>query len=260
MRHRERMRHLATDARRKFSRFKKDDPNAVRDLKMEEGLMATLVKEWMAFVNLAKGVNELNAETKLLHSASQAGKGIVCSAKDIKEFCGLVEKYSVAFDESVLNNLGIETGTGFFLSALINQSPDEHFVIPKAISFANYLCYRNTKNVIIEGQFNSALGAEMKQGTIYVMWGPGESLGLDMEGGVIIAAGDYPGSLGGEMRGGMIVVRGNVTLNPYDNFLQNMQGGEVHIYGEIIENGGTLDSELIEGGKVYVRGKLIVDK
>jgi hypothetical protein len=114
-------------------------------------------------------------------------KGINCTSKDIEEF----SLELVAFED----HKEFKIGAGLFLSALINTSEDEEFIIhtrhlKKKI---NFLGYDTTKNIVIERDAGDWLGEWMKKGSsITVNGDAGRWVGHGMyEGSKIYFNGNY---------------------------------------------------------------------
>ncbi len=198
-------------------------------------------------------------------------------------------KYSAADIESLslelINWQGEESFSekaGLFLSALINTSQEDGFVIHTAnLNRINLIGYCNEKEVIVKGNCNRGVGSEMKGGSIQVD-GNAEEIGSGMECGKITVNGNADGNIGWFMKGGEITVEGNagevgrcmfngsITVtgdveqlgchmlegtilvggNTGDNLCLNMSGGLITIRG----NAGIGIGQGQNGGSITVNG------
>lgn len=248
-----------TDARRKFSGYKRDACSPLRDLKHKNGTLGKLVETWLHLVEDSDPHCNLEAMDE---ATSSAAKNLICSPEDIREFSAVLKHFE-HFPPISGDDHDPECISGYFLSALINQSPAQNFtVIADTDSFDILrLGYRNTKNIIIEGDSTYELGFSMKSGMIMVRHFTRELVGCEVEGGIIITQ-NVSGPIAEGMQGGLLIINGDVDLSPYPSNLhgmrhgigEGMEGGEIHIYGDII---GEADFSKVRGGKIYQRGKLL---
>jgi hypothetical protein len=148
------------------------------------------------------------------------------SAKDIEAFCIVLPVFE--------HEGAFSSNAGVFLSALINNCRDSEFMIHtgQLVKPINYIGYRNTKNIIIDGN-------------------AGRELGFEMEGGTITVNGNAAHHVGFGMRGGIITVNGNA-----DSWIgEEMKGGEIRIVGDCSEL-----SSCILGGRILHKGEQIFPK
>ncbi|NYZ74491.1 hypothetical protein H0O00_05080 [Candidatus Micrarchaeota archaeon] len=228
----------------RFSRYKPETERAVRKVEVVEDKTLKKMKDaWKScgYVYSDKYYPEMLETVKKLEY----------SAKD-------VEKFSIALAEfrgerASAHEFGIVLGfvhkAGFFLSALMNNCKDSEFVVhtnhlAKPII---YLGYRNTKNIIVNGNVGDYLGEYMEGGTITVEGTAGDRVGCSMEGGTIIVKGNAGDEVGYAMEGGTITVKGNAG----DDVGERMNGGEIHL------NGGYNGRAGFKHGKIFHKGKLI---
>jgi hypothetical protein len=257
---------------KRFGRYKDEDEKAVRapDI-VEDQTLKQLRAAWHKMKWCNNAVRNYSACLKAI-------KGLEYISKD-------VEKFSVACIQFQNEDL-FWMNVGLFLSALINNCPDRDFVIQTRhlSTRINFLGYKNTKNIIVEGDAYSVgnameggkitvkgsaglfIGHQMKDGRITVE-GNVASLGQGMTGGTIEVNGNAEGAVGESMEGGRILVGGNVefklgagmkggTIEVNGNggrwVGHWMAGGEIHINGDY----DWISSD-IKGGRIYHKGKLI---
>lgn len=249
----------ALAVRKRFERYKGEDEKTVRkpDVKEDEvlGQLKTVFKGCVITESLPNIGGEYD---KILQLIGDIGY----SSKDVEKFSiGLVE-----FEEDDCFRT-----VGLFLSALINNCKDNDFVIhtQNLRWLINSLGFRNTKNIVVNGNVGRFtgddmqggsivvnghteiwLGVRMKGGSITVKGSTAQQVGENMEGGSIIVEGDTGHWVGSWMESGSITVKGNAG----EDVGEHMKGGEIYLLGnyESIAN--------IEGGKIYHKGELIVDK
>jgi hypothetical protein len=165
------------------------------------------------------------------------------NSEEIEKFTLLLGKYqdSVNFDEI----------PGLFLSALINQSDDENFVLHTGYltSYLHYIGWLNKKNITIKGNAGTCLGRSMKNGKIIVEGDSRNNTGVLMSGGLIEIRGEANDYVGSQMSGGKIIVRGNAG----SNVGWAKTGGVIHLYG-----GYETISSYIYRGDIYHKGKQII--
>jgi len=150
-------------------------------------------------------------------------KGIDLTSTDITMF-------SIALAKLAEENFS--QASGIFLSALINNCTEDRFAIVAKHFEEPVSCigYRNTKDIMIDGD-------------------AGDFVGLDMEGGAIVVNGRAGREIGRGMRNGKIIVNGNAG----DTVGRYMEGGEIRLEGDYY-----LLSDNVRGGSIYHKGKLIV--
>ncbi len=122
--------------------------------------------------------------------------------KDVMAFSGGLRQYRSKPDAG--------WKAGLFISALINSSDHQHFVLAAtgAGQPMDYIGFRNEKNLVIIGHAGSRLGWEMKNGSIYVDGNAGNEAGGKMADGKIWVQGDAGERAGIGMRGGMLHIKG----------------------------------------------------
>lgn len=142
---------------------------------------------------------------------------------------------------------------GLFLSALINNGKDTDYIIHTVhLTLPLYrIGYKNTKNIIVNGDAGIIIGSSMEGGSITVNGNAGNRVGNSMKGGTITVKGDAGAEVGCSMNGGIVTVEGNAG-EAVGNY---MKSGEIRIGGEIESI-----SKLMRHGKIYHKGKLLVDK
>ncbi len=235
---------LAAD--RIFDRYKKEERHDARktDVKEDEALIQ-LKEAWGKFqwiedrnFSIMPYPHNYKAMCKLI-------KNLKYSAED-------VEKFSLALCEFEHEEY-FGTKAGLFLSALVNKGKDKNYVLHlNHLTKKVYgLGYQNTKHVIVNGDVDSNLGAEMKGGCITLNGNAEIFVGSGIKRGKIIVNGNVTHNLAEYMEGGKIIINGNAGFE-IGNF---MNGGELHLNGEYeeVKYGSVL------GGKIFHKGKLICD-
>ena len=199
-------------------------------------------------------------------------RGLNYSAQDVTNL-------SIALAE-FQDMVGFPKRAGLFLSALVNNMPDEHFVIHTkhlAVPISD-LGYRNIGNVTVKGSLADLIGHMMVGGTMViegnVRWalafrmkgghmeigGECGQVGNELSGGTILVKGDA-GSVGDNMEGGLIIIKGNAVYTAG----RAMKGGAILILGNAkivgMQESFTGNNEryyygCIEGGEIHVEGDL----
>jgi len=265
----------------RFDRYKPEEEKVVRKVEVkEDAVLRQLKAAWKKFDYAHDPETGL---TDNYRKADTEVKRIRYSAKDVENFSLAMVEFQ---DEE-----GFSRKAGYFLSALVNNCKDTDYVIHTQHLSQKIDCvgYRNTKNIIVNGNVNTIFGYEMSGGSITVNGNAGVDAGQRLLGGAIAINGNVDGSLGlgmehgsitvngdakdygGQlMNGGTIIVNGNVG----DNIGFNMAGGTIivngnagNVVGDLMRRGeihiegdyGGL-SKRIKGGKIYHKGKLIVDR
>jgi len=136
--------------------------------------------------------------------ACQVARNLANSSRDI-------EFYSIALTQFQMEGL-FSTRAGFFLSALMNSSPDKEFVIHTAQLCSGtgpkpyaYIGTKNRdENIIVNGDCGKCIGWGMEGGRIHVEGNVGDFAASCMQGGVIVVDGSAShvgdGMTGGEFR------------------------------------------------------------
>jgi len=169
------------------------------------------------------------------------------------------------------NKKYFESFTGCYLSALINGSKDKDFnIITNYLTKTiDYIGYKNTKNIDVNGSVGRwvgfrmeggkitingntgwYVGDRMKDGKITVNGNAGVWVGFFMENGKITINGNAGDRVGYEMKDGKITIKGNAG----DWIGWYMEGGKIHLNGDYESL-----SNYINGGNIYHKGKLIVE-
>ena len=182
-----------------FKRYRREKPQAVREIKVEEDqTLKQITEAWKKF---KPGLNEGKARTK----AKELLSNIRFTAKDI-------EKFSLAL-EAFQDEKNFEWKAGYFLSVLISCCNDNDLTIHTYHLSVRINCpaYRNTKNVTINGDVGIRIGDNMTQGRIIVKGNCGAYLGSNMKGGTVIVEGDVGSWAAVGMKGGVLHFNGDRT-------------------------------------------------
>ena len=251
----------------RFGRFKPEEEQrrGVQKTDQDPALMQ-LLELWHRFNACPK--HPFSNETNYIYSAIPLVKNWRFSAEQIRKFTIALAAF---VNESVYDeffelplfvryechhpeNFSLNAGT--FISALMNYSPDIEFTIPTGnLPNIDFLGYRNSKSIIIEGDIGKHIGRYMTSGKI-IIHGSAESYAASyMSGGRIIVMGDVTDGAGLAMKGGFLVIEGNAGAS----LGQGLRGGEIRVNGDIESIEGDSYSQ-IEGGRIFHKGILIVDK
>jgi hypothetical protein len=189
--------------------------------------------------------------------AATAVRFLTCDAKDIEKFSLMLRMFN--------QDSKFRWKAGFFLSALINYSGDENFVVhTKALhTRIDFLGFRNTKNILVNGSVGSKLGCSMKKGLMHINGDAKTWVGDGMKGGHVIIEGSVVSDVGIYMKGGAITVKGNVG----SRVGCHMSGGRIDVEGSAQDvglgmSGGTISvdthADLIgqdmKGGRINLEG------
>lgn len=209
-------------ADKRFGRYKREKYKSVRRVDVREDEVLTqlihVFRKFKFYVNTAPIHLSYSYALDLL-------KDLTYSATDVENFSIALAEFQ---DEK---NFGFKAGV--FLSELINNGQDSDFVIHTThlSSSIDFLGYKNTKNIIVDGKIGDCIGYEMHRGLITVNGNADDLVGWKTEKGIIIVNGNIGGLVG-----------------------ERMDEGEIHIEGTFVSLGN------IRGGRVYHKGELIVDK
>lgn len=228
-----------TDARKRFGRFKKDEPMLVRTATVKE--RKTLQQLKKAFEEFCRYLHEDAIDDSERHGsrdidreyhrkASQLVGGIRYTTKDVEGFSLSLAEFEGAGWQ--------REAPGRFLSVLISNGHEKDYRIhvqDTAIPVA-WLGSYNRKNIEVFGDVS-------------------DFFCYAMEGGHVTLHGNVCGGGAGQrMKNGTIVVEGNV-LGPFG---RGMEGGEVMINGKCDLIG--LAGGHMKGGRIYHKGELVIDK
>jgi formylmethanofuran dehydrogenase subunit C len=143
--------------------------------------------------------------------------------------------------------------SGLLMSALINHCKDNDFIVHTdhfKWSGMEFLGYRNTKNIFVDGSTCDYTGMRMRAGSLTINGYGGDYLGRNMMGGTITLNGHAYLNLGYGMSGGKIIVNGDAY---HTSLAERMIGGEIHINGELKDRQGYLKD--LFAGKIYHKGE-----
>jgi len=210
------------NARRKFGGYKGEEPKIVRQAKVEENQALRQMAEAFQKFNHDRYKNDAGYEKAL-----QLVKGMDYTSADVTKFSILLADFQ--------NEENFKEKAGLFLSALINHGTEQDYLVHvRLLDEIQYLGYKNTKNIVIEGNCGQ-IGNEMISGRITVIGNSGGRLGLRMKGGKIIVKGNSGSGIGEGMEGGTIIVEKDAEYN----IGPSMKGGEIIIKGDAESGIGT---------------------
>jgi formylmethanofuran dehydrogenase subunit C len=184
-----------------------------------------------------------------LELVKQMSESVSYSSKDITSFVLSLEE----FQESQAQGRS-RVRMGLFLSALINNCKDKEFTIfTGQLSKKNYyIGYKNTKNILVEGDAGEYSGHKMGSGTLIIKGNSIFYVGGEMKGGNIVVKGNAGDYVGYRTEGGTITIEGNTG----HQIGYEMRGGTIHLNGDY--GLGTFGHDM-KGGNIYHKGKLIVE-
>ncbi len=224
-------------ASRAFRGLRPEVERAVRTSEpVKDERVEALVDAWCGFeckIKLDEGYS----------AASSIFRGLTYSARD-------VESFSVALSRFIR---GHPFKAGVFMSALINNCPGNDFILHTRHYEEQFMIlgYKNTKDIMVEGDAGNNAGFLMEGGSVTVDGDAGERAGEMMTGGRLLIRGDCGDDLGRAMRGGRIIVEGN----PMGSVGDHMMSGEIRLEGGL----GKLSGKML-AGMIYHKGVLIWPK
>lgn len=212
-------------------------PDRIPEIKPNPNL-EYLVREYEGFIKKAIDYDKAEELYKELKLNTE-----YLISKNIEQFSLTLSNYEQ------LRNFYI---SGYFISRVINDSKDEEFRIHTnhLDSLISYLGYKNTKNMIVNGDFGHCVGYLMQNGTITVKGNAGHCVGYSMKNGKITINGNAVDEVGRFMQGGNILINGNAG---YCVGLL-MEHGTINLNGNYVSS-----STEIKGGNIYHKRKLIVE-
>src|SRR5208283_2248609 len=207
-----------TAASGRFGPFKPQIEKAVRIAKVGSNpFLEEIKRDWERHevIVFNGGVYERQTYDRILADMKHG-----YSANDIEDFSIVLGEFQ--------GGTCFSTKAGLYLSALINSSEEENFVV-HTTAFAEPIIsigYCNTKNITVIGDAGQYVGDDMEKGTIIVKGNAGDDVGWHMKGGSITIEGNAGECAGCHMRRGAIIVTGNA-----DRVGDHMRGGEIRING-----------------------------
>lgn len=257
-----------TDARRKFSAYKRDAPKAVRQLHVEKGseLEQYVVKVW----DDNETSNPRLRPSWFYPKVFELLNGLQITSKSINWFADRL--IPLEDDE----NPSFSIRAGLFLSALINGSKEESFdiIVPQLRKPIINLLYQNRKDVTLHGNVGKWFARQMQDGSANLHGDAGPYLGIEMAGGTVVTYGTVA-SVGHRQHGGKIIVKGD--MRPHSSIGTEMKGGEItienslsqhtgmvgtHMQGGRISAGGSFSGEIaraMSGGEISLSGRVIAN-
>ena len=279
----------ATDARRKFRGYKREEPKIVRAAKVKEKrIFAELRSVWE---QINRPLFQDEGEGGAIERYDRASAVFSRLDYEVHDIGTCLMLMSSEFDDRDIRT----ANKGILLSALVNSCKDDSpLIIENWHGEMGYVGFRNRKTMIVNGSLGEYCGNRMEEGLLHVKgdtpYGElgsllkggkiivegnvlnaldADCIGGKMRGGEIIVRGDAFGDIGPQMEGGKIEIFGTVTrwfVGEKENVIGvGMKGGEIHLHGEILP---WYDKEAVYGdirtsvihGKIFHKGRLIVDK
>ena len=271
---------------KRFGMYKDEEKKEVRKADVKEGVMSQLLKRWEEY-NRILGNAPIRYENEIIEGyvkALDAVRGACFSPEDVD---ALHVPFMVFHDME-----DYPSRAGLFLSALINSGKDESYLlnvdrfgpkmklceqdflkrwIDRLHTDIRHLGYRNSKNLIIEGNLVNHVGDNMLSGSIVMRGYYNGGVGLGMENGTITVEGKTGGPIGMNMLGGTIMVEcciGGDGIGMY------MEGGTIVIRRGAVKgadgvgarmNGGYIQANAnvdgpvgsdMSGGVIVIRGNV----
>ncbi len=242
---------------RGFDRYKREAKREVRLPEVKENeTLKQLKAAWKIFTIDGNNFGLYHNYDKILSLIRNIG----WSAKDVEQFSLMLIEFQ--------NEPVFHFKAGLFLSALINESADQEFIIHTTYlekSIYNLGTF-NKKIVRIKGDAGKDLGELMQRGHIFLEGNACQGVGSGMRDGLIEIEGNVEDYMGHAMKGGIIVINGNATFNVGDHMKDGMiivRGNAdirtgCHMAGGIIKILGGYCAEYVgrsmRGGRIYVEG------
>jgi formylmethanofuran dehydrogenase subunit C len=225
-------------ASKRFGRYKDEKEKAVRKASAQESEALAGMRKAFGAVSRPPLFEDTSAS---YHTALKAVAAMEAdySAEDVERFSLMLGEFQD--EENFMERAGL------LLSALMNNGKDGNYTIhTQHLEGINFLGYRNTKRVVVEGDVGNDAGTRMKEGELIIRGDGGLGVGFQMHGGSILVEGDADENLGMEMTEGEINVKGTAG----DGAGYNMKGGLITIW----KDAGELAGNLMEGGKILIHG------
>jgi formylmethanofuran dehydrogenase subunit C len=245
-----------TAVSKRFGRYKDEKGKAVRnaDITESEGLNQLISLCQGLKIKARKGQSQEQYDRgRFYHIYDRIGRSasqIEYLTEDVFAFSLMVERFD--------GNEGPKLELSAFLSAVINAGRETDYSLSLFHTDGDFpfLGYRNTKNIIIDGDIGS-IGEEMIGGHIAVN-GSVRHTGQFMRDGCIIINGDC-GSLGSQMKGGKIVVKGSVRKGTghggsYCGIGFDTSGGSIEVAGDCENVANVSQGHITVGGDVKKAG------
>jgi hypothetical protein len=242
---------LATEAKKPIiissmtaasSRFKGLRPELEQQVRktdvQTDQMQETLCSKWKEFKGLSRyDWDDYPKAVKILD-------GVDATPKD-------VETFSLALSQFEGENC-FHRKAGLFLSALMNQSSHDGFIIHVSHLKENldFLGYRNEKRVTIKGNAGHHTGENMKKGSILVEGSSGIMTCYAMESGYVHIMGSVDSGSAGRIAGGAFIVDGDAASNNQYALADEMSGGVVWIKG----GSGSNPGQGMKGGILIIEG------
>ncbi|NYZ74441.1 hypothetical protein H0O00_04830 [Candidatus Micrarchaeota archaeon] len=185
----------------RFQRYKPETEKTVRGVEVKEDETLRQLKEaWKACGYTGDSVKDYPKMLKIV-------KKLEYSAKDVVDFNLALVEFQGERD--------FIYKAGLFLSALMNNSKDSEFVIHTnhLAESINFLGYKNTKNITVNGNAGNAVGGYMCGGSITIKEDAGDYTGQGMKGGEIRLLGDYKSISFHILSGGKIFHKGKLIVD-----------------------------------------------
>jgi len=209
-------------------------------------------------------------DIKRLNAVEQLSEDTVKAFESIKYPCPADFIESLEWLKQRINLMAeyYDNVAGAFITALINNSPDDRFSFMCGMDCIGYglkgnktvtiknkdrlpMCYIGIRmeggTIIVEGDAGSFAGNRMTGGEIRIAGDAGNCLGIGMQGGRIAVDGNIGDHAGNCMSGGEIVASGNAG----DNVGEGMSGGNIDVKGE----SGRLAGLFMQNGTITLRGE-----
>ena len=180
-----------------FAKYEPESRHAIRKVDVErDTTLVKLIELW----------NELEPyRLYYKNPPNEEFNEIKCGAKDIERFSLVLAEFQ--------EQEGFDRFAGYFLSKLINNSPDREFVIHTChLSIKiNNIGLRNTKEITVNGDLGEYVGDEMPEEGVIIVKGNARSAGQKLNGGKIVIEGDVP-EIAEEAENGEIHVNGEIGV------------------------------------------------
>ena len=206
-----------SDARKKFSGYKKEQQKLVRKAEVVDSrLMERFRRVWDRYQWSNPQVGTDGALREVRRAMKAVGNERF-SAEEIMLLSTMISEFS---------NIGTSgSKEGIILSAMINSGSEASFKLSlEGMKFVDDLLVRNLKNVDVEAGRIGCIGNQMKNGRVTVKANQIHDIAME-SGEMRVMCPSVENII--DLRGGTIAVEGDV------NAIAQCNGGSIHVSGEI---------------------------
>jgi hypothetical protein len=195
----------------RFSGYQPETEKAVRTVKVTEDKALEQLKGIWRMIRIHGNEIDGDVVSMIYRRMANRLKGCSYTAAD-------VERFSLALGE-FREEKAFSDKAGIFLSALMNNGNAGNYTIwTSHLDRINWLCFRNTRNVTINGNTGDVFANGMKGGRVVVR-GDAFDIG-SLKGGEIVVRGNVD-AISGPLNGGNILIWGRLRIIEFMNGLES---------------------------------------